>query len=75
MTNLDVLGPKESLIYISSIKKGMYLTSLVHKMTSFYSKGSMMIPFAGTKMYMAIGTYGNESIALGKCVWLELLII
>ena len=59
MTNLDVLGPKESLIYISSIKKGMYLTSLVHKMTSFYSKGSMMIPFVCIKLYLDIGIDGN----------------
>ena len=44
-------------------------------MTSFYSKGSMMIPFAGIKMPMHIGIDGNESITLGKGVWLELLII
>ena len=53
----------------------MYLTSMVHKMTSFYSKGSMMIPFAVTKMYMDIDSDGNESITLGKGAWLELLII
>ena len=52
----------------------MYLTSLVHKMTSFYSKGSMMIPFAGIKMFMDIGIACNESITLGKDIWLELLI-
>ena len=48
---------------------------MVHKMTSFYSKGSMMIPFAVTKMYMDIDGDGNESITLGKGACLELLII
>ena len=48
---------------------------MVHKMTSFYSKGSMMIPFAVTKMYMDIDSDGSESIAFGKGAWLELLII
>ena len=53
----------------------MYLTSLVHKMTSFYSKGSMMIPFVCIKLYLDIGIDGNESITLGKGVWSEYLII
>ena len=41
-------------------------------MTSFYSKGSMMIPFAKTKMNMDIGIEGNGSITSGKGVRLEL---
>ena len=43
-------------------------------MTSFYSKGSMMIPFAIIKMNMDIVIDGNGSITFGKGVWLELLI-
>ena len=53
----------------------MYLTSLVHKMTSFYSKGSMMIPFVCIKFYLDIGIDGNELITLGKAIWSEHLII
>ena len=75
MLRLGCLRAKRELNIYPIFKKGMYLTSLVHKMTSFYSKGSMMIPFAITKMNMVIGIDGNGSITFGKGVWLELLII
>ena len=75
MARLGCLRTKRAFNIYPLFKKGMYLTSMVHKMTSFYSKGSMMIPFAVTKMYMDIDSDGNESITLGKGVWLELLII
>ena len=35
----------------------------------------MMIPFPGSKMCVDIDIDGNESIALGKGVWTELLIV
>ena len=34
-----------------------------------------MIPFPGIKMCVDIGINGNESIALGKAAWTELLIV
>ena len=71
-TRLRCLRTKRALNIFPLFKKGMYLTSLVHKMTLFYSKGSMMIPFANVKMNMDIGIEGNGSITSGKGVWLEL---
>ena len=72
MARLRCLRTKRAFNIYPLFKKGMYLTSMVHKMTSFYSKGSMMIPFAKIKMNMDIGIEGNGSITSGKGVRLEL---
>ena len=71
---LRCLRTKRELNIYPLFKKGMYLTSLVHKMTSFYSKGSMMIPFVCIKLYLDMGIDGNESITFGEGVWSEHLI-
>ena len=59
MARLRCLRTKRAFNIYPLFKKGMYLTSMVHKMTSFYSKGSMMIPFVCIKLYLDIGIDGN----------------